>query len=129
MVGAAHAAKGSRGSLQELDGEKVQAVRLLSGPANITQDLKNEFKRFKSEMRKQRGIDVEWRVLTRQAAFEHHDRFFITEGMSRNLPPLNTILAGSTGEILPSELTADDFDRWWTGGTELAQFQIIEAAL
>jgi hypothetical protein len=35
--------------------------------------------------------------------------------MSRNLPPLNTILAGSTGEILPSKVTAEDFDRWWVG--------------
>jgi hypothetical protein len=113
---------------KELDGEKVQTVRLLSGPASVTQDLKDEFKRFKSEMKKQRGIDVEWRVLTRQEAFEHHDRFFITQGMSRNLPPLNTILAGSTGEILPSELTAEDFDRWWGGGVELVQYQPSQPA-
>jgi hypothetical protein len=111
---------------RELDGENVQTVRLLSGPANITQEAKDEFKRFRSEMKRQRGIDVEWHVLTRQEAFEHHDRFFITEGMSRNLPPLNTILAGSTGEILPSELTAEDFDRWWSSGTGLAEFQVVE---
>lgn len=113
---------------RELGGGNVQTVRLLSGPANVSQDLKDDFKRFRSEMKKQRGVEVEWCVLTRQEAFEHHDRFFITEGMSRNLPPLNTILAGSTGEILPSELTAGDFDRWWSGGTELAQFQIDEAS-
>lgn len=113
---------------RELDGEKVKTVCLLSGPANVTEDLKEDFKQFRSEMKKQRGIDVQWRVLTRREAFEHHDRFFITEGMSRNLPPLNTILAGSTGEILPSELTGADFDRWWTGGTDLAQLQVVEAA-
>ncbi len=113
---------------KELDGEKVQSVRLLSGPANITQDVKDEFKRFRTEMKKQRGIEIDWRVLTRQEAFEHHDRFFITDGMSRNLPPLNTILAGSTGEILPSEINAEDFDRWWVGGADLAQHQIVEAA-
>lgn len=111
----------------ELDGEKVQTVRLLSGPANITQQLKDDFKRFASEMRGQRKIEVEWRVLERSEAFGHHDRFFITEGMSRNLPPLNTILAGSTGEILPSELTAEDFDRWWSGATDLAGFEIGES--
>jgi hypothetical protein len=109
---------------KELDGEKVTTVRLLSGPANITQDTKGEFKRFRDEMKKQRGIEVEWRVLSTQEAREHHDRFFITEGMSRNLPPLNTILAGSTGEILPSEVTESDFDRWWAGGVDLAQFQV-----
>ena len=109
---------------RELDGEKVQTVRLLSGPANVTADGKDDFKRFRSEMKKQRGIGVDWRVLTRQAAFTHHDRFFITEGMSRNLPPLNTILAGSTGEILPSELTEAEYDRWWADGTDLAQFEV-----
>jgi hypothetical protein len=109
---------------KEMDGEKVRTVRLLSGPASITQDVKDEFRRFRAEMSEQRRIDCEWRVLTRQEAFSHHDRFFITEGMSRNLPPLNTILAGSTGEILPSEMTAEEFDRWWGGGVDLTQFQI-----
>ena len=109
---------------KELDGGKVKTVRLLSGPAQISQDVKGEFKRFKAEMKELRGIDVEWRVLTAQEAREHHDRFFITEGMSRNLPPLNTILQGSTGEILPSEVTAADFDGWWAGGTNISQFQI-----
>lgn len=111
---------------RELDGEKVRTVRLLSGPANVTQSVKDDFKRFRAEMQKQRGIEVEWRVLARKDAFEHHDRFFISEGISRNLPPLNTILAGSTGEILPSDLTAEDFDRWWGGGTTLAELQVVE---
>jgi hypothetical protein len=113
---------------RELDGEKVQTVQLLSGPANITRDAKSDFKRFRNEMQAQRGIQVEWRVLSLQDARQHHDRFFITEGISRNLPPLNTILAGSTGEILPSEVTEADFDLWWDGGTDLLQFEIIEAA-
>jgi hypothetical protein len=113
---------------KELDGEKVKMVRLLSGPANITQDTKGDFKRFRDEMTQQRGIDVEWRILSTRGAREHHDRFFITEGMSRNLPPLNTILAGSTGEILPSEVTEADFDRWWNDGTEIAQFQLQQTA-
>jgi hypothetical protein len=110
----------------ELDGEKVKTVRLLSGPANITAQLKDDFKRFRQEMKKQRGIDVEWRVLTRRDAFGHHGRFFISEDLSRNIPPLNSIPAGSTDEILPSELTADDFDRWWADGTEIQQVEIVE---
>ncbi len=111
---------------RELDGEKVQSVRLLSGPEYLSDDLKADFKRFRSEMKDQRGIDVEWRILTRREAREHHDRFFISDGISRNLPPLNTILAGSTGEILPSELSENDFDVWWDGGTALADAAIPE---
>ena len=44
--------------------------------------------------------------------------------MSRNLPPLNTILAGSAGEILPSEVTDQDFDGWAAQGTDLVQYDI-----
>jgi hypothetical protein len=109
---------------RELDGEKVQRVRILSGPANITEDVKKDFKRFQSEMANERHIDVEWKVLSKAEAREHHDRFFVTEGMSRNLPPLNTILTGSTGEILPSEVTEQDFDGWAAPGTDLLQFEI-----
>jgi hypothetical protein len=108
----------------ELDGEKVQKVRLLSGPANISQSTKRDFQRFQSEMKNERGIDVEWKVLSGDEAREHHDRFFISDEMSRNLPPLNTILTGSTGEILPSEVTEADFDGWAANGTDLLQFEI-----
>ncbi len=112
---------------RELEGAKVRVVRLLSGPANVSDSLKADFKSFRGEMKKKRGIDVDWRVLSRDAAFEHHDRFFITEGISRNLPPLNTILAGSTGEILPSKLTAVEFDGWWVGGVDLKTFKVAPA--
>lgn len=109
---------------RELDGDKVDNVRLLSGPANVNEGLISDFKRFRAEMKAKRGITVEWRVLPRRDAFSHHDRFFITEGLSRNLPPLNTILAGSTGEILPSDLTEADFDRWWNDGTDLLSVSV-----
>ncbi len=113
---------------KELDGEKVKTVRLLSGPANVTDDLKRDFKRFRIEMKSKRKIVVEWRALTRSEAFKHHDRFFITDRMSRNLPPLNTILAGSTGEILPSDLTEGEFDNWWADGTDIAQVQVEDGS-
>jgi hypothetical protein len=113
---------------RELDGETVKTVRLLSGPENITNEAKDDFKRFRKEMKDRRAIDVQWRVLSRREAFRHHDRFFITEAMSRNLPPLNSILAGSTGEILPSDVTEDAFDGWWELGTDLVEFVLDESA-
>jgi hypothetical protein len=69
-------------------------IRILSGPANIDEDLRADFKRFRAEMKKQRGIEVEWRVLSPKESFKHHDRHFLSEGIARNLPPLNSILAG-----------------------------------
>jgi hypothetical protein len=109
---------------REVAGQDVDEIRLLSGPpkAERFDDLKDDFKRFRTEMKAERAIEVEWRVLDSKEAFRHHDRFFITEGFARNLPPVNSILANSTGEILPSELTADDFDEWWTKAGSLQSF-------
>lgn len=107
----------------EVDGANVATIQLLSGPANITQTVKDDFKRFATEMLKKRGVTAEWRVLPKKEAFRHHDRFFLSIDLARNLPPLNTILANSTGEILPSELSAGDFNEWWLQGQDLKQFQ------
>lgn len=109
---------------REITGDDVDEIRLLSGPPKPERldDLKDDFERFQKEMKNERGIDVEWRVLDSKDAFKHHDRFFITEGLARNLPPVNSILANSTGEILPSELTETDFDEWWSQAGPLQTF-------
>lgn len=107
---------------REVDHDSVSEIRILSGPVNINGDTKDDFKRFAKEMKVKRGIDVEWRVLSKREAFLHHDRFFLTEGFARNLPPLNTILKGSTGEILASDLAPDQFDEWWALGQPIAAF-------
>ncbi len=109
---------------REIERGKVACIQLLSGPANITQDLKDDFKRFTAEIKRERDIDVEWRVLSKKDAFKHHDRHFFADGIARNLPPLNSILAGSTGEILDSSVTLDDFDDWWSEGVALASVTV-----
>jgi hypothetical protein len=109
---------------REVAGDDLDEIRLLSGPPKPERldDLKDDYKRFRKEMKDERGIEVEWRVLDSKEAFKHHDRFFITDGLSRNLPPVNSILANSTGEILPSDLTESDFDEWWAKATPLESF-------
>ncbi len=104
---------------RELAKGSVSRLRLLSGPAHADADAKSEFRRFVREMKTRRDIDCEWRVLTKKDAQLRHDRFLLTDGISRNLPPLNLILRGSTGEILPSGIGVEDFDTWWSEGTEL----------
>ena len=106
---------------REIDGQKVASIRLLSGPANIPS--KDDFKRFREEMASERKVDAQWRVLAKDEARVRHGRFFITEGFSRNLPPLNAILEGTVDEILPSQMTAKDFDEWWAVGQDIASYQ------
>ena len=101
---------------REIDGHKVASIKLLSGPANIDIATKDEFKRFRVEMASERQVAVQWRVLTKEQARLHHGRFFITEAFSRNLPPLNSILEGGIDEILPSEISKEQFDEWWELG-------------
>lgn len=113
---------------REVSGEGVRSIRLLSGPANVTRDLKDDYKRFRQEMKDKRGVDVEWRILTKKDAANHHDRVFFADGMARNIPPLNTILKGSTGEILQSGMDPAEFEAWWALGDELKDVQPPPAA-
>lgn len=108
---------------REVSGDGVKSIRLLSGPANVTGDLKDEYRRFRKEMKDKRGVEVEWRILTKKEAADHHDRVFFADGMARNIPPLNTILKGSTGEILESGIDPDDFEAWWALGQDLKDVQ------
>ena len=58
----------------------------------------------------------------RKEARKHHGRFFITDGYAMNLPPWNLILQGTTDEILPSEMSAADFDAIWAEGEDISAF-------
>jgi hypothetical protein len=113
---------------RELDGVAVSNVRILSGPATVDAALNGDFKRFAKELHSLRQIDVEWRVLSRREAADHHGRFFLSDGIMRNIPPLNTILKGSTDEILPSEVGVSEFDAWWVKGTKLEDAAITDQA-
>lgn len=107
---------------RQVEKGSVSLIRILSGPANVDQELKDDFQRFRTEMARQRSIEVTWRVLSAKESFRHHDRHFLSDGIARNLPPLNSILAGSTGEILESGITSADFDGWWAEGTDVTSF-------
>jgi hypothetical protein len=113
----------------ELDGAKVMDVRILSGPAHVDQALKDDFRNFAKEMKATRGIEVAWRVLDKGEAFKRHDRILLSKDQAKNLPPLNTILAGSVGEFLPSGIEPKDFEDWWKIGTDLAAFVVPVAAV
>jgi hypothetical protein len=103
--------------------DQVAEIRILSGPGNVSPDLKEDFKRFRDEVAKNRGIHSEWRVLSKLDARDIHGRFLFSEGMARNLPPLNLIYKGTNDEILPSELDTDAFEKWWKRGTDLLSWK------
>lgn len=106
---------------REIQSGQVESIRLLSGPANIDAHVQDLYVRARREWKARRGIDLAWRVLSHSKSGEHHDRFLLSEDLSRNLPPLNSILRGSTSEITVSELTAEEFDEWWAEGQDLSE--------
>lgn len=104
---------------RNLESDQVRELRLLSGPANVDDRLRSDFKRFRADVQKTKGIEAHWRVVPKKVARLSHGRFFMTEDLTRNLPPLNLILGGTNDEILPSEFGPDDFEEWWTEGVDL----------
>src|SRR5262249_35820783 len=59
--------------MDELDLGKVDEVRLLSGPANITPKTKKAFERFSDEL-ENRGVLCDWRILPAETARTLHAR-------------------------------------------------------
>lgn len=109
---------------REVPQGQLQRIRLLSGPAALTPESREEFKRFRKEMSSKRSIKVEWRVLSKKKAQDIHGRFFISTDLVRNIPPVNSILKGSTDEMLPSNLDPSEFDNWWAEGVDLVDFPL-----
>jgi hypothetical protein len=95
-------------------------IRLLSGDLERGKDRAGARARVRSDLEALRkeiattGITIEWRELL--AGSVPHDRVFLSDTASLNLPPLNTMLKGDTSEITPSKLTAEWFDDLWAIG-------------
>jgi hypothetical protein len=97
---------------EALDRERVTSISVLSGPSNITPKAKKTFQRFKTEMTND-GIACEWRVLTAAASRELHARVLFDDQLTFELPPLNSLLAGTVDSIRESDMPHDPFvDAW-----------------
>lgn len=110
--------KGLEPLSDELNGNIIDNIRLLSGIANLNDKLKNDFQRFEKEMLK-RGIKVELRVIYNKELLNIiHDRWIISENVCYNLPPINTIYQGQYAEI---KLTKNipPFENWWISSHDI----------
>lgn len=107
----------------ELHVDEIDVVRLLSGPANLTSKTKKAFERFSAEMAK-RGAECEWRVIPADRARSLHARVISDDDQTYEVPPLNSVLAGTVDSIRSSEIPMDAFeDAWASDGMPLADFQ------
>jgi hypothetical protein len=61
------------------------------------------------------GVGIEWREL--RSGEIPHDRLFLSDDVSLNVPPVNTLLKGDASEISESGFTKEWFDELWEKAT------------
>lgn len=112
------AAKGFEPLIESIDANKVQEIRILSGNSHVDENMKKDFKRFKEEM-KRRGINTECRIILDKTIFHDiHDRWIISNNVTYNVPPINSIYKGQFSEINITD-KQPPFEKWWISATEL----------
>lgn len=106
--------------------DQIDAIHLLSGPANVSAKTKKSFERFSSEL-ELHGIEVEWRVLPNERSRSFHARVIADDSKAFEVPPLNSVLAGTVDSIRRSEIPLDAFRSAWEESTttRLGDFQPI----
>lgn len=101
----------------QLDG--INEVRLLSGSANVNSKVKKTFERFATELEAATS-----RATDRAPAL--HARVIADDDETYEVPPLNSVLAGTVDSIRASETPLDSFtDAYDEDGTSLLDYQPI----
>jgi hypothetical protein len=99
--------------IEEIDPEQVNEIRLLSGPANITDKVKRSCESFVAEMQN-KGVHVEWRILPADVARDIHARVLFDDAAGWELPPLNSLYKGTVDSIHLSKMPRDSFEAAWS---------------
>ena len=110
----------------ELSVDQIDELRLLSGPANLSAKTKKAFERFSTELEK-RGVVCQWRVLSTDEARALHARVISDDHQTFEVPPLNSVLAGTVDSIRASEMPMGTFEDAWVGESlPLAEYELGE---
>lgn len=119
-------AKGLESLSDELNGNTINKLKILTGTANVNDNLRNDFKRFQKEMLI-RGVKAELRAICNKEILNTiHDRWIISENVCYNLPPINTIYQGQYAEIKITK-NVPPFDNWWSKSYDiLVEWQEIQ---
>jgi hypothetical protein len=98
----------------EAENLAIADLRILSGPANIDDAARRDFRLFRKEMLK-RNIACDWRV---HELHELHDRYVLTGHACYNVPPVRTIFQGGWSDVTLTN-TRPPFDKWWEQATPI----------
>lgn len=112
--------KGLEPLVEELDGNKVNDVRILlsiNSSDNFVK-LHSDYKRFKSEM-EIRGINLSCKIIIdKDLINEIHGRWIMSKSFCYKVPPLNSLFMGQYDEIVKIK-TRPTFNEWWNNSLDL----------
>lgn len=99
--------------IEEINPELVDEIRLLSGPAQVTEKVKRAFGSFATELQNN-CVHAEWRVLPAEAARAFHARVLFDDVSAWELPPLNSLYKGTVDSIHMSKIPREPFESAWS---------------
>ena len=95
----------------------VKEIKIILAKQNADEKMKSNFKRFKNEMEKTRGIECQMRVMNKEISDEIHDRYLICPNKSYNIVSGDTARRGQVGDV--SECARPDIERWWEASYDI----------
>jgi hypothetical protein len=98
--------------IEEVQNELVEKIRLLSGPAHISEKLKRAYEIFATELQN-KGVMTEWRILPDDVARDIHARVLFDDATAWELPPLNSLYKGTVDSIHSSSIPRTRFEEAW----------------
>lgn len=104
--------------VDNVDGNRIHTVRLLTGYMGIKDaDLKS-YKKLKIELQS-KNVKFEHRIICDSEILNSiHDRWIHSKNSTYNVPPLNSVLMGQASEIHKT-VPDENMERWWNSSLEL----------
>lgn len=103
--------------VDEVDGDSVKEIRILTGSIPTPSEVANHYKPFEMEMANV-GVEVEVRVVAGPDR-DWHDRYIVGKNVVWNAPPIKTVMKGSYSEFKKTD-AKPPFDEWWLKGAPIS---------
>lgn len=111
--------KGLEYLIDEVDPDRIEQVKILTGTAQTDHRLRSAFQKFKEEMEAQ-GVTVEMRVLSGETVHDIHDRWLLAENQAYNIPSINTVGRSQYAEITEAA-SRPPFMDWWDESDDILE--------
>lgn len=88
--------------LDGLPANGIKKIVIISGPENVTESAKVDYKNLKNELLS-RDIKIQWGII-KDSNFKWHDRWLIADNVAYNIPPVLAVIKGQRSEIIQTDI-------------------------